>query len=429
MTPSAGYVFQGRDNTGAAAIVNSEQDTTFIDGMINKLAADKLRLEKKKEDDTKAFREEMGELDFDPTGVQDLDNENEALVVAAEDYAVEQLQLGKNPLDPTTPEGKEFIAKKRAAQRNSAVGKGATNQFNLAVKAANADGVDKGHAKEWIAGYKAVKPNEGESNAQAKARYVSENPYEPQKMVGMYDFVADIIPNLSRTKNGRVSELDKDNAMVLLNTKLLSDEGKMIAKSEMRQQDLDYGNPDDVQKYLEGKYKLIEARYPKQVGTPPRSSSSSSSGGGRNSDKATYQITYSEDKSMLQDGNDNAIRLANKSGGSLPLMPITSTINGIPISINKASDGKLYLEYQVEKKDSVLGDKLVAEYIPYDKVRDMIKNLYNDEDIAEVLLNGGGEDASEAPKAGKKAESANSQEGEWEIRMIGGKPVKFRKKQ
>jgi hypothetical protein len=436
MTPSAGLVAQGRDNTGAAAILNSQQDETFIDRMVGNIAQEKLRLERKKEEDQKALRDTIGELEFDPLGIEELDNENEQLVVAAEDYAVEQYKAGKDPMDVTTEEGKEFLRLQREAKRNAALGKEADAQFRLAIQAANKDGVDKLDAAKWLQGYKDAKPVEGETVGQAKSNYIKNNPYRPKKMVGMYDFVTPLMENISYGQKGRMQSIDEAAVKALLNKRLLDPEGGEVAKSQMAANGLDYSNPEDVKKYVDSQYDLIKMQFPDKRQPSPSSGSGSSSDtvntatSGKGSGSTKYAVKYTDNPYAYKGGGDNAIQLDGFTSEQINL-PDGRVVTGVPKAILKDSNGKLVLEFSEKLGEN----KYQKSFIPYDMYRSQIEIVFG-KDISQYI---GGGDGSPYPGDGKMttqggdspapSQSAPSNAGEWEEVVIGGVKVRRRKKQ
>jgi hypothetical protein len=413
MTPSAGLVALGRDNTGAAAIVNSEQDQSFIDGMIQDIAAEKLRLKKKEEDDKKILNDVVGELDFDPTGIEALDNENEQLVVAAENYAVDQYRQGKNPMDVTTEEGKEFLRLQREAKRNAAIGKEADTQFRLAIKAANADGVNKEHAARWLQSYKEVKPKEGQTYAQATAQYIKDNPYKPKKLVGQYDFVTPILDNTAYGQDGRVKKINKAEVLSALNNALLFPQNQEIAMAQMETMNLDYNNPDDVKKFINEQYRLIESKFP-TIRTPSPMSSggqkdsenSSLAPRGKGSGGRSYTQSYTDHEDSYQNGKQNNVIALSGFASDKINLPDNKTETGTPEAIIRRKDGELFLEY------TVVDNKGRAEkkYTPYDYYRPMIVSVFNGRDIAEGLINNAGSSPAQ-PSANSKEQSFTSSGG------------------
>lgn len=395
MTPSAGLVAQGRDNTGAAAILNSQQDETFIDTMVGNIAQEKLRLERKKEEDQKVLRDTIGELEFDPLGVEELDNENEQLVVAAEDYAVEQYKAGKNPMDVTTEEGKEFLRLQREAKRNAALGKEADAQFRLAIQAANKDGVDKLDAAKWLQGYKNAKPVDGETFGQAKSNYIKNNPYRPKKMVGMYDFVTPLMENISYGQKGRVQSIDEANVKALLSKRLLDPEGSEVAKSQMAAEGLDYGNAEDVKKYIDTQYDLIKMQFPNKVQPSPAPRTTkelevvNTSMGGRAGNKK-YNVTYTDHENAYKGGGNNGIVLEGFSQEDIK-MPNNTAKRGTPQAIIKDKDGNLFLEFTYVTD----GSEVRKGYTPYEYYRDNIENVFG-QDISLLLSEGGSPAPSES---------------------------------
>ena len=395
MTPSAGLVAQGRDNTGAAAILNSQQDETFIDNMVRNIAQEKLRLERKKEEDQKVLRDAIGELEFDPLGIEELDNENEQLVVAAEDYAVEQYKAGKNPMDVTTEEGKEFLRLQREAKRNAALGKEADAQFRLAIQAANKDGVDKLDAAKWLQGYKDAKPVEGETVGQAKSNYIKNNPYRPKKMVGMYDFVTPLMENISYGQKGRVQSIDEANVKALLSKRLLDPEGSEVAKSQMAAEGLDYGNAEDVKKYIDTQYDLIKMQFPNKVQPSPAPRTTkelevvNTSMGGRAGNKK-YNVTYTDHENAYKGGGNNGIVLEGFSQEDIK-MPNNTAKRGTPQAIIKDKDGNLFLEFTYVTD----GSEVRKGYTPYEYYRDNIENVFG-QDISLLLSEGGSPAPSES---------------------------------
>jgi NACalpha-BTF3-like transcription factor len=225
-------------------------------------------------------------------------------------------------------------------------------------------------------------------------RYVEQNPYAPMKPVGAYDFVKPILPNIGRDKNGLVSELNKDNVMGIMNQQLATQEGQNMAKRMMEEAGLDFDSPDDVKKFLDQQYLLIQGKNPRQQ-NQGRSSSRGDSGNG--SKGPTYEVTYSDSKEMMQDGNSNAIQLKD-----LPAVPIKLENGGLevgtPIAIVKRKDGQLYLEYQADR-DGEMG----PYYVPYRMHRDAIETIYK-RDIAEDLTKGTAksEGSEKSKTSGKK---------------------------
>jgi hypothetical protein len=379
-TPSAGLVYQGRDNTGAAAIVDSTVDTSYMDGILRGIASDEIAKKAAQEKANERLREEMEEMQYDPLGQEPLDVEGEAMVMDAENYAVEALGQGKDPRDVTTPEGVEFMKRKKKALMNSAHAKGAVKYFDLVMKGAGDEDIDQEELAAWRKGYLDAAPKEGETMATAKKKYIDANPYVPSKPVGTYDFVSPLLPNIEREKTGRVSALNKNNVMTLLVGELATPQGYAKAKKLMKAKGLDVGKKDDVNDFLESQYKLIELDKPKQV-SEGRSTKSSSSGGASGSkSKYTYSVTRSDHENMYQGGGNNAIRLDGKDGVAMTQRPITSTENGTPISINKDKNGKLWLEYLIKFEDGSVNNKL----IPYDDVRNEIINMYG-QDLGALL--------------------------------------------
>lgn len=393
-TPSAAVVFQGRDNTGAAAIVDSTQDTSFMDNMLQNIAKDAMTRRKAQQQAKEDLRRDIEELQYDPLGQEPLDLEGEELVKAAEDYAVEAYKRGKDPMDMTTDEGREFLKLKRKAQMNAIRGKTAVNYYNLAMKGAGNEDVDQKRLNAWMKGYQDVKPNDGETLAMAKSRYVEQNPYAPMKLVGAYDFVKPILPNIGREKKGLVSQLNKEKVMASLREQLISQEGQNMAARMMEEAGLDISKHDDVNEFLEKQYVLIEGKLPRQQ-NQGRSSSGGDSGDG--SKGPTYEVTYSDSEEMLQNGKNNAIQLKD-----LPAVPIKLEKGGVevgtPQAITIGKDGQLYLEYQV----NIEGEN-VLHYVPYRMHRDAIKTIYK-RDIAEDLTKGTAKSkGSEKPKGGKES--------------------------
>jgi hypothetical protein len=266
------------------------------------------------------------------------------------------------------------------------------NYYNLAMKGAGNEDVDQKRLNAWMKGYQDVKPNEGETLAMAKSRYVEQNPYAPMKPVGVYDFVTPILPNISTEKKGLVSELNKEKVMGILREQLISPEGQNMAARMMEEAGLDFNNPDDVNKFLEKQYLLVEQKKPRQQGT-----GRSSSGSGSESKGPTYELTYSDSQKMMQNGKNNAIQLKD-----LPAVPIKLEKGGVevgtPQAITLGKDGELYLEYQV----NIEGEN-VLHYVPYRMHRDAIKTIYK-RDIAEDLTKGTAksEGSEKSKTSGKK---------------------------
>jgi hypothetical protein len=204
--------------------------------------------------------------------------------------------------------------------------------------------------------------------------------------------------------------LNKPKVLAILNDRLLSEEGQMIAKSDMRGRNLDYGKPEDVQKYLEIQYALIEADNPKQVGVPPSSSSSSSGNGNKGSGGKTFTTTYTSHANAYDSGGkDNTIALTGFPAQPLNL-PDGTVVSGSPQAIIRDKNGDLVLEYAIPveaqaavwkegKEVSPAREKgLDKRYIPYDLYRADIENVFG-RDISEDIL-------GEAPNSGKSASSS-----------------------
>jgi hypothetical protein len=418
-TPSAAVVFQGRDNTGAAAIVDSTQDTSFMDNMLDGIAKDAMAKRKEQQQAKEDLRKDMEALQYDPLGQEPLDLEGEELVKAAEDYAIEAFKKNKDPLDMTTDEGREFLKLKRKAQMNAIRGKGAVNYYNLAMKGAGSDDVDQKRLNAWMKGYQDVKPKDGETLAMALNRYVEQNPYAPMKPVGAYDFVTPLLPNISREKKGLVSELNKDKVMGILRKQLISQEGQNIAARMMEEAKLDFNNPDDVNKFLEEQYVLIEGKLPRQQNQGKSSSGSGSRSGSGNKSDYVYEVTRSDNSEMWKADDpsvNNGILLRNKTGGELPLQEIKTPDNGVvqgtPLSITRNKAGDLYLEYSYMD-----GKYLEKGYVSYDMFRDNIIAMYGKDISQELLKENTKSEKAEKPK-GEGAKKSSGETKEEKIKRI-----------
>jgi hypothetical protein len=273
------------------------------------------------------------------------------------------------------------------------------------MKGAGNEDVDQKRLNAWMKGYQDVKPNEGETLAMALNRYVEQNPYAPMKPVGAYDFVKTILPNIGREKKGLVSELNKEKVMAILRDQLIPQEGQNMAARMMEEARLDFNNPDDVNKFLEEQYVLIEGKLPRQQNQGRSSSGSGSGSGSGNKSDYVYEVTRSDNSEMWKADDssiNNGILLRNKTGGELPLQEIKTPDNGVvqgtPLSITRNKAGDLYLEYSYMD-----GKYLEKGYVPYDMFRDNIIAMYGKDISQELLKENTKSKGSEKPKGGKES--------------------------
>jgi hypothetical protein len=384
-TIGATTVFSGRDNSGEAAIVDSTYDNSFTQNLLTQISQDAIRKQQKKDKDLADRKKAMSDMayQFDPLGVEELDNEMMQAVDAYENWLTEQQAAGANPSDPTTEAGKEALRMKRNLDMRNITGKTAAKNYQLAVAAGEEEGVDVAANTAWLEGYRAAKPTkEGETMAQAKARYVDANPNYAKRATGLFDFVTPIADKVeySINSNGDKS-IDMKKTAELLNMHLLTPQGQQLFKA-MR--------PDGkVDEFMADQLSLFQQMKPNQKGKRTASSSSSSTKGGDKLDYS-YRVTRSNHPEMWKADDssvNNGILLSNKSGGQLPVqdinLPDDTVIRAKPISITKNKQGELLLEYTYQKgtDNNAKSDK---GYIPYDLFRDRIMEMYG-EDISQYM--------------------------------------------
>lgn len=397
----ASTVFSGQDNSGQAAIVNSTQDNSFALNMLNAIAreaADKKRKADEGEKQKKAFLTDIS-VQYDPFAVEELDKELADSVNALEDYATEAYAAGLDPSDPTTEAGKEYLQMKRKIDMRNITGKSGADAYKSALKALDEEGIDPKYTLNWLKGYRDAKPKENESVADAKARYVSENPTAVKKLTGMFDYVAPILENINYAVNTKGDKtVDPVEVGRLIDAQLLTPQGQMLFEQMSPNK--------DWEKFRQDQIDLVMAAFPVQKGKEVKASSGGSGGsGGSGSSDYSFEITRSENPNMFKSGDssvNNGILLSNKSGGELPVqdikLPDGKVVSGTPLAITKDKDGNLFLEYSYkEGGDSPFGSNSEVKkgYIPYGMFRDRIEAMYG-EDIS-LKLNEGVSEKSAAP--------------------------------
>ena len=408
-TIGATTVFSGRDNSGEAAIVDSTYDDSFTQNLLTQISQDAIRKQQKKDKDLADRKKVMANMSyqFDPLGVEELDNEMIAGVDAYENWLTEQYAAGADPSDPTTEVGKEALRMKRALDVRKITGKAAASKYQAALAAGDEEGVDIAENTKWLEGYRAAKPTkEGETVTQAKSRYVDENPNYAKRATGLYDFVAPIGDKIEYQVNTRGDKsIDLKKAGELIDMYVITPEGQQKFKA-MR--------PDgNYEAFKADQIKLIESMKPSQMGKVTSSKSSSSSSGGGDKLDYSFKVTRSNESNMWKADDpsiNNGIVLSNKSGGELPLQDIKTSdgkvVNGTPIAITKNSNGDLFLEYSY-KEENRLGTEVKKGYVPYAMFRDRIIEMYG-EDISKNI----GESATtESSKSEDKSKAEYKSKG------------------
>ena len=408
-TIGATTVFSGRDNSGEAAIVDSTYDDSFTQNLLTQISQDAIRKQQKKDKDLADRKKVMANMSyqFDPLGVEELDNEMIAGVDAYENWLTEQYAAGADPSDPTTEVGKEALRMKRALDVRKITGKAAASKYQAALAAGDEEGVDIAENTKWLEGYRAAKPTkEGETVTQAKSRYVDENPNYAKRATGLYDFVAPIGDKIEYQVNTRGDKsIDLKKAGELIDMYVITPEGQQKFKA-MR--------PDgNYEAFKADQIKLIESMKPSQMGKVTSSKSSSSSSGGGDKLDYSFKVTRSNESNMWKADDpsiNNGIVLSNKSGGELPLQDIKTSdgkvVNGTPIAITKNSKGDLFLEYSY-KEENRLGTEVKKGYVPYAMFRDRIIEMYG-EDISKNI----GESATtESSKSEDKSKAEYKSKG------------------
>lgn len=418
----ASTVYSGQDNSGQAAIVNSTQDNSFAMNMLNLIArdaADKKRKADEGEKQKKAFLTDIS-VQYDPFAVEELDKELADSVNALEDYATEAYAAGLDPSNPTTDAGKEYLQMKRKIDMRNITGKTSADAYKSALKALDEEGVDPNYTLGWLKGYRDAKPQANESVAEAKARYVSENPTFVKKLTGMYDYVSPILENINYAVNTKGDKtIDPVEVGRLIDAQLLTPQGQMLFEQM---------SPDrEWNKFRQDQIDLVMAAFPVQKGKEGKAGSGGSS---KPSESMKWELTHTDSPEAFGYDKDNkennpsvmnAVKLYGKSSGVDPYKDVFSymengkriDVEGIPQAILKRGDGQLVLEVSSSKGGAsdmsvIMGGvspsgsaNVETRWIPLTGQNEMkIRQAFGDEAV-DALMDSG---TSSEPSAGETKE-------------------------